>query len=200
MKKWLKYLSVFFSLLFLILGILGVLKLDSNILGNLINPNGVAIQFFILSFIAALLPFVKEISIFGNNIKILEEIRKTNTNIKSLETTINSQKNASRDFLINAFTDYIKTFPIDEQEKQIINLNQIYFKELKVSVLDVKKALNNWINQNNNKNIPPISDLSDTIDSELIQIIKLFQDDMGLRNTDGIFGYYTCDKLRYYFN
>lgn len=198
MKKILLILAGLFSMIFLLLGLVGVLQPETSVLKNINIPIEDAIKWFVLSFIAAIIPFFEEISIFGYGFKVLDKIRRTNERIDNLESIINSQKTESREYLINSFNKYVATISENERNDKLIELNRIYFKELDVCVVKVKKSLNNWIRLRNDNNIPRLKELSETINLELVNTLKAFQKEKQLKNADGIFGYYTCEKLKDY--
>lgn len=199
MEKVFSLLAALFSIIFLMLGLVGIIQPESSVFKSTNIPIDVAIQCFILSFIAAIIPFVKEISFFGYGIKLLDKIRKANERIDNLESIINLQKNKSREYLIDIFLKYIKSLnEEDEKNEKLIELNKIYFQELDVDIVSVKKSLNKWIKNRKDKKIPLFKDLSDTIDIEFINTLKVFQEDMKLKNAHGVFGYFTCEKLKEY--
>ena len=85
----------------------------------------------------------------------------------------------------------------DDKNKKIYRLNEIYFDELSIKPSTVKKALNIWIEKEKIQECNKIIDLSDSTSGELIEALKVFQNNKDLPS-DGIFGYYTCERIKEY--
>ncbi|MBN1989751.1 MAG: hypothetical protein JW783_10175 [Bacteroidales bacterium] len=198
MKRVVAIIAILFSAIFLVLGVVSVLQQPSAVLRYLNVPTEGAVHWFVLSFVAAIIPFTKEVTLFGYGFKLLDEIRKANKRIDSLESVINSQKTASREYLINSFNEHVSSLPSETMLEKVFGLNKIYFEELGVSVVDVKKALNRWFQNRKGDGAVLLKNESERIDEELIAALKLFQRESCLKNSDGIFGYYTCEKLKKY--
>lgn len=194
MKRVVAIIAILFSFIFLVLGVVSVLQQPSAVLRYLNVPTEDAVHWFVLSFVAAIIPFTKEVTLFGYGFKLLDEIRKANKRIDSLESVINSQKTASREYLIASFNEYVSSMPLEK----VFGLNKIYFEELGVSVVDVKKALNRWFQKSNGDGAVLLKNESEHIDEELIAALKQFQGESCLKYSDGIFGCYTCEKLKEY--
>ena len=199
-KKHIKIATIFFSLLFGIFGLTAIIKPDFIITRFLDIPAEEAIKWFGLSFIAFIFPYLREISISGYGFKMWDEIQKTREKIETLEGIIKSQKTESREFLIKSFLEYINLLNNEKDKNQkVFKLNEIYFRELGIEQSTVKKALNAWIDKDNIQECNKINDLSDSISIELINALRIFQKRQKLP-PDGIFGYYTCEKIKEYIN
>lgn len=200
MKHYKYIIGSLFAFVFIIFGVVAVLQPQTSVLKNINIPIGDAIKWFGFAVIASAIPFLEEISISGVGIKLLKALKKTNVQIDNLELIIENQKNESRTYLIDTFNEYLNTLTPEDQTNKIINLNNIYFKELDVRVIQVKKGLNKWLKMKKDSRINKIMDLSEVVNAELIEALKVFQEDQKIENHDGIFGYYTCDKLKKYFD
>ncbi len=188
-RSVLKVFSVILSLLFFVFGIISIIHPDST-LKILSIPAGDSIKWFALPIIIFLFPFFKEISFNGSRVKLIDEIRETKKSMYVIVQQISNQKTKSREELIKAYRRYLALLEDDERRFQVLKLTKIYFEEMNASVIKVKKALK----QQGFK----ISDKSEEINLELIKALEQFQIKQGLVG-DGIFGYWTYDKLRVYF-
>lgn len=208
-KKTIIISAILISILFGIFGFAAVLQSKWFVFQYLHIPASEAIKWFGFSFIAFLSPRLSEISFSGYGIKlwdavnqIKDEVKQTRNEIENLELVINSQKKASREYLIKSFYEYCKYLESLHKDnvvlEKVVELNEIYFKELGIEIKAVKKALNNWISQKRNNKSEAIADMSNTITLELVNTLKLFQQENDLEYKDGIYGYYTCEKLRAY--
>ena len=197
-KRIIKIVTVIISILFGVFGFAAVIKPEYSFLKFLNITAEDAIKWFGLSFIAFIFPYLKEISISGYGFKVWDELQKTREKIDNLEFIIKSQKKESREYLIKSFSEYINSLSEDEKYKKIIELNKIYFKELNIKQSEVKKALNNWLDKEKIKECKRIIDLTETVTIELIDVLKVFQEKNGYPYPDGIFGYYTCEKVKEY--
>ena len=189
-RSVLKIVSVILSLLFFIFGVISIIHTDSN-LKILTIPAGDSIKWFAMSIVVFLFPFFKEISFNGNSVKLIDEIRETKKSMDVIVQNISNQKTKSREELINAYRRYLSLLEEDERRFQVLKLTSIYFEEMNVSVIKVKKALK--------KQDFKITHETNEIDLELIKALEKFQIKQGLTG-DGIFGYWTYEKLRVYFD
>jgi murein L,D-transpeptidase YcbB/YkuD len=191
--------SFLISALFGIFGFAAIVQPETTVLSQLNIPEGEAIKWFGMALIAFVIPYVEQITVSGYGFKLLNEIKKTKDKIGELELIIKSQKTKSREYLIKTFNEYIEGCQDKVNgNKKIIELNEIYFEELDVDPAKVKVALNKWMKSEGNNSISEITDLTNSVDNELTETIKLFQKKKKLDNKDGIFGYYTCEKLKKY--
>ena len=189
-RSILKIFSILLSLLFFVFGIISIVHPDSTI--KILNiPAGDSIKWFALSIIIFLFPFFKEISFNGSSVKLIDEIRETKKSMDVIVQQISNQKTKSREELIKAYRRYLNLLEEDERRFQVLKLTEIYFEEMNANVIKVKKAL---IKQGFE-----IKDETDEINLELIKALEKFQIKQGLVG-DGIFGYWTYDKLRAYFD
>jgi len=185
-RSVLKTFSIILSVLFFVFGIISIIHPESTF-KILSIPAGDSIKWFALSIVIFLFPFFKEISFNGSSVKLIDEIRETKKSMDEIILQISNQKTKSRKELINAYSRYLKLLAPDERRFQVLKLNKIYFEEMHVDVAQVKKEL---IKQNFK-----ITDESSEINLELIKAIEKFQEKIGIYG-DGVFGYWTYDKLR----
>lgn len=183
--------SIALATLFLLFGFTSILQPQEADFKILQIPNEDSILWFGLAIVVFLIPYLREVSFNGNSFKLMDEIRDTKKSIDEIKQQISNQKTRSREELINAYSRYLKLLTVEERRSEVMKLNLIYFEEMNVSISRIKKLLR--------KLDYKINEESDAISIELIKGLEDFQKDNNLP-ADGIFGYWTYDKIRSYFN
>lgn len=179
--------SIILAILFLIFGFTSILQPRDGDLHILNIPHEDSILWFGLAIVVFLIPYLREISFNGNSFKLMDELRDTKKSIDEIKVQISNQKTKSREELILAYSRYLELLSDDDRRSEVKKLNEIYFEEMNVSISLVKRVLRSL----NYK----ISDEANSITIELVKGLEVFQKDNGLPS-DGIFGYWTYDKLR----
>lgn len=183
--------SIALATLFLVFGFTSILQPQEANFKILQIPNEDSILWFGLAIVVFLIPYLREVSFNGNSFKLMDELKDTKKSIDEIKDQISNQKTRSREELILAYSRYLKLLSDDKRREEVMKLNSIYFEEMNVSISVIKKVLRKLDYE--------INEVSDSISIELVKGLEDFQKDNKLPS-DGIFGYWTYDKLRPYFN
>lgn len=187
-NRFIRIAATLLGFLFIGFGLVALFQNPAPDVRILQIPPEDSIKWFALGIIVLLLPYLQEFSFMGYSFKLWNEIREAKRSIDEIRQEIQHQKTRSREFLINAFSRYLKRLGEDERRSEVIKLNRIYFEEMGLDVSQVKKALRNAGYD--------IHDQSEEITTELIETLEKFQEDNNFDSQDGVFGYWTFEKLR----
>jgi hypothetical protein len=182
----------------LIAGLIGVLAvMDWR---GLSGQHEKALYWFGFALLVIVLPYVREIAVKGFKVVLdfkeaRQSLAKATTSLSEATTALDEAVvatkelrqglTASRIELIKGYQQLLSLLPEDQRQEKIIQLSEIYLRELDIDVPIIKE----WLSQ-----LGIEIAVNDVVDADYIDKLKGFQRANGLID-DGIFGYQTYRRI-----
>ena len=155
---------------------------------NLLEPSQNTIYWFLLTLLALIFPYIREIT-FKDFSVLFREMKESKQMLLTAKNQLEESRlrfDKTREELILGYFEYLRSLPEEKQIEKKIHLTKLYLEGMSLSEHELMDMLNS---------VPSIKcEVKEKITANTIKVIEQFQKDFGLI-PDGVFGYQTYTKL-----